>query len=114
MAHDHFESPTDVPTSVHLARMLDRAQGDRVSIAWLIEQLGRRSFGLTFLVMAVIGFLPGASTIIGLLLAWPAVQMLLGHEVAALPRLVARRQVGVDRLARLIRVVGPRLARLER
>ena len=102
-----------VPTSVHLARMLDRAEGARVSIGWLMEQLGRRSFGLTLIVMAVIGFLPGASTFVGLLVAWPAAQMVLGHEVAVLPSLVARRQIGVEGLARVIRLVAPRLAWVE-
>jgi hypothetical protein len=58
--------------------------------------------------------LPGASTIVGLLVAWPAVQMVLGHDVAVLPRLIARRMVGVDRLARLIGIVTPRLAWIER
>ena len=109
-----MSSRTYLPTSVHLAMMLDRAEGARVSIGWLMEQLGRRSFGLTLLVMAVIGFLPGASAIVGLLVAWPAVQMVLGHDVAVLPRLVARKQIGVDRLARVIRIVAPRLAWVER
>lgn len=114
MAADRTESPAHLPTSVHLAGLLDRAEGERVSIGWLMEQLGRRSFGLTLFVMAVIAFLPGVSTLVGLLVAWPAVQMVLGHDKAVLPRLIARRQVGVDRLARLIRFVTPRLARVER
>jgi hypothetical protein len=79
-----------------------------------MEQLGRRSFGLTLIVMAVIGFLPGASTVVGLLIAWPAVQMILGHDTAVLPRLIARRKVDVDRLARVIRILTPRLAWVER
>jgi hypothetical protein len=103
-----------VPTSVQLAEMLDRAEGARVSIAWLIAQLGRRSFGLTLLVMAVIGCLPGLSTLVGLLVAWPAIQMVLGRDMAVLPRLVARREVAVERLAKIIRIVVPRLAWLER
>lgn len=103
-----------VPTSVQLARMLDRAEGARVSIAWLMEQLGQRSFGLTLLLMAVIGFLPGVSTFVGLLVAWPAIQMLLGREMAVLPSLVARREIDVERLARVIRTITPRLARAER
>ena len=47
-------------------------------------------------------------------MAWPAVQMVLGHEVAVLPRLVARRQIEVGRLAPIIRIVAPRLAWVER
>jgi hypothetical protein len=108
------DSPTYVPTSVQLTRMLDRAEGPSVSIGWLVEQLGRRSFGLTLFVMAVIGFVPGASTIVGLLVAWPAVQMVLGHEAAVLPLLIARREIGVERLAPIIRIVAPRLALVER
>ena len=44
----------------------------------------------------------GASTVIGVLIARPAIQMILGHEAAVLPRWIARRRVGVDRLARVI------------
>ena len=94
--------------------MLDRAEGPRVSIGWLVEQLGRRSFGLTLLVMAVVGFVPGASTVVGLLMAWPPIQMVLGHETAVLPRLVARREIEVGRLAPIIGIVAPWLAWLER
>lgn len=94
--------------------MLDQAQEARVSVGWLMEQLGERSFGLTLFVMAVIALLPGASTVIGVLIAWPAIQMILGHEVAVLPRWVARRRVGVDRLARVIGLIVPRLRWVER
>lgn len=94
--------------------MLDRAQEPRVPIAWLQEQLGRRSFGLTFFVMGMVALLPGASTLVGILLAWPAVQLVLGHEVTALPPFIARRKVGVDRVARAIRILTPRLEWLER
>jgi hypothetical protein len=103
-----------VPTSVYLSTMLDRAEGTCASIGWLMEQLGRRSFGLTLLVMGVIALIPGASTVMGVLVAWPAVQMMLGQEVGVLPRLIARRKIGVARLARVIRMVTPRLAWVER
>jgi hypothetical protein len=32
----------------------------------------------------------------GVLIAWPAVQMILGHDAAVLPRFVGRRQIGVE------------------
>lgn len=107
-------SSSVVPTSVHLSRMLDRAAEPRVSVNWLMEQLGERSFGLTLFTMAVIAFIPGASVVMGVLIAWPAVQMMLGHDAAVLPRLIARKRVGVDRLARLIGIVAPRLKWVER
>ena len=94
--------------------MLNRAEEPRVSVGWLMQQLGERSFGLTLFMMAVIAFIPGASTVMGVLIAWPAVQMMLGHDVAALPRLIARKQIGVERLARIIGIVIPRLEWVER
>jgi len=94
--------------------MLDRAERPCVSVGWLIAELGERSFGLTLLVMAIIALLPGASTIVGLLIAWPAIQLILGHHTAALPRVMARREVDVERLTRVIDVVVPRLAWVER
>lgn len=107
-------SPLPLPASVHLARLLDRAEEARVPVGWLIDQLGDRSFGLTLFAMAVLALLPGASTIMGVLIAWPAVQLLLGHDVAVLPAVVARRRIGVARLARVIAVVTPRLQWVER
>ena len=107
-------SSLPVPTSVYLSRMLDRAQAARVPVGWLMDELGERSFGLTLLVMAVIALLPGASAIVGLLIAWPAIQLMLGHEAAALPRAMARREVAVARLERVIAAIIPRLAWVER
>jgi hypothetical protein len=43
--------------------MLNQAQESRVSVRWLMEQLGERSFGLTLFMMAVIAFIAGASTV---------------------------------------------------
>jgi hypothetical protein len=94
--------------------MLDRAPEPRVPIAWLMAQLGRRSFGLTFLVMGMVALVPGASTFVGVLLAWPAVQLGLGHDATALPRFIARRTVGADRLTHVIRLLIPWLVWLER
>jgi hypothetical protein len=114
VAQDRVDFSSFVPTSVHLSRMLDHAEEPRVSVGWLMERLGERSFGLTLFLMAVLALLPGASTVMGVLVAWPAIQMILGHDAAALPRLVARKQVGVEKLARLVAMVAPRLKWVER
>ncbi len=94
--------------------MLDRAEDARVPVSWLLGELGERSFGLTLLGMAVIALVPGASTFMGLLIAWPSIQLVLGHQTVVLPQLVARREIAVDRLARIVAVVAPRLAWVER
>ena len=114
MSPERCESPTPAPTSVQLSRMLDRVKGARVSIKWLLGELGERSFGLTLLILAVIALLPGASTPAGVLIAWPAVQLVLGHETVVLPRLMARREVDGARLARAITALLPRLTWAER
>jgi hypothetical protein len=106
--------PPYVPTSDHLAGLLDAAEGSEVTVGWLIEQLGARSFGLTLFIMAVIALVPGASTVVGVLIAWPAIQMILGHRVPVLPGLFMRRKISVDRLARAVRFAVPRLRWLER
>lgn len=106
--------PTYLPSSVHLARLLDGAEGTNVPVGWVIERLGPRSFGLILVVMALLAFLPGMSTFMGVLIAWPAVQMILGHDAATIPRAIARRRLPVERLARAIRFVAPRLAWVER
>lgn len=106
--------PSYVPTSVHLATLLEKAESDKVTVGWLIGQLGARSFGLTLFIMAVIALVPGASTIVGVLIAWPAIQMILGHRVPVLPGMFTRRKISVARLDRAIRFAVPRLRWLER
>jgi hypothetical protein len=101
------------PTSIELFRMLERAEGTFVPVVWLMEQLGPRSFGFTFFVMGLVALLPGASIFIGVMLAWPALQLMTGQDAARLPRIVGKRTVEVERLVRVIGIVAPRLARLE-
>jgi hypothetical protein len=109
-----YTPPPYTPTSVELSRLLERADAARVPVVWLLAELGPRSFGLTFFVMGMVALVPGASTVVGVLLAWPAIQLLLGHQAAELPRLIGRRTVPVARLARVIALLVPRLVRLER
>lgn len=62
-----------VPTSRVLDRLLDDAPPDEVTLAWIMEQPEQRSFGILMLVMALVGLVHGASTVIGALLVLPAV-----------------------------------------
>lgn len=114
MTHEQATSPHLVPTSVHLSKLLERAESARVSIGWLLSELGGRSFGLTLLLMAIIALVPGTSAVVGVLIAWPAIQLVLGHDMAVLPRVIVSRKVGVDRLARVIAAVVPWLAWVEK
>ncbi len=102
------------PISVQLSKILSLAEGTQVSIGWLMEQLGPRSFGLTFFVMGLVGLVPGLSTVVGALVAWPALQMVRGREVASLPGVVRRRTIEVEKLARVSQAASARLAWSER
>ncbi len=107
-------SQFNVPISVQLARIVSLAEGTHVSIGWLMEQLGPRSFGLTFFVMGLVGLVPGLSTFVGALVAWPALQMVRGREVASLPAIVRRRTIRVEKFVRISRAASSRLAWIER
>jgi hypothetical protein len=108
------ESASRVPTSVILKRLLDDAPDTYVTLTWLIDTLRTRSFGILLLIMAVVGLIPGASVFIGILIAFPAVQMLVGRSAPVLPRFIAGRRISTPRLVRLLNRVVPLLARMER
>ena len=82
-------------------RLLDDAPPDRVSLAWLIGRLGKRSFGLLMLIVAFLGLAPAIAMLAMLLLPFPAIQMVMGHERPSLPQFLARRSISTQRLSRL-------------
>jgi hypothetical protein len=94
-------------------RLLDEAPADRVSLAWLISRLGKRSFGLLMLIVAFLGLAPAVAMLAMLLLPFPAIQMVLGHERPSLPRFLAVRSIPTQRLARLAVRSIPLLKRIE-
>ena len=103
-----------IPTSVVLGELLTGSTSNEVTLAWLIGSLRERSFGLVMLLMALVGLVPGASTFIGALLAFPAIQMILAHDRPGIPRFIAARRIPTARLARLLRRIVPVLQRVER
>jgi hypothetical protein len=102
-----------VPTSVVLMRLLDDAPTDRVSLAWLISRLGERSFGLLVLIVAFLGLAPAVAMLAMLLLPFPAIQMILGHEGPSLPNFFSMRSIPTRHLSRLAVWSIPLLRRLE-
>jgi len=102
-----------VPTSVVLMRLLDDAPTDRVNLAWLIGRLGERSFGLLMLIVAFLGLAPAVAMLAMLLLPFPAIQMVLGHERPSLPHFLAMRSIPKQRLSRLAVRSIPLLRRME-
>jgi hypothetical protein len=96
-----------------LEELFRDAPPDYVTIAWLIGSLHKRSFGLVMLLIALVGLVPGVSVFIGILLGFPALQMILGQESPSLPRFIALRRIPTPKIARLVHRTIPLLKRLE-
>jgi hypothetical protein len=102
------------PTSVVLDGLLGDDAPDRVTLGWLMGRLGDRSFGIVLLLLALLGLLPGVSALAGVLLAVPAVQMILARPGPVFPRRISARPFEARRLARVVRRVVPVLRLMER
>ena len=104
---------TKTPTSVLLEGILRDLPDTTVTPDWLLRQLGERSFGLLLLVLGILGLVPGASILAGLLMMVPAWQMLAGHARPSFPASIGRRRIAAPRLGTLLRRLLPALRRLE-
>lgn len=82
-----------VPTSAIIRDLLKDAPQERVTLEWLLGNLGERSFGILLLFLGMIGLLPAAGTFTALLLFVPAVQMVLGRPAPVLPDFVGKRRL---------------------
>ncbi|GIL02712.1 MAG: hypothetical protein BroJett030_26110 [Alphaproteobacteria bacterium] len=103
-----------VPTSDLLERLLGEAPADVVSLGWLVERLGPRSFGLVLLLLGLLALLPAINIAAGLLLVIPATQMIRGRPTPRFPDRIAARGLPTRRLAILIRRALPTLRLMER
>jgi hypothetical protein len=65
------------------------------------------------LLMALLGLVPGASGIVGILLAFPALQMMLAHNAPVLPRLIVERRLPAAKVRRIGNRIIPLLRRME-
>jgi hypothetical protein len=102
------------PTSIIVANLLRDAPSEHVTLEWIVDRLGERSFGIVMLLIALIGLVPVVSWFAGLLVAVPAVQMIIAHQGPVLPNIIARRRIPTPRLVRLIERTVPVLRRIER
>jgi hypothetical protein len=77
------------------------------------SRLQKRSFGLVMLLLALVGLLPAAGIFIGILLAFPAVQMILGRETPTLPHFLSTRRIATRHIAWLATRTIPLVRRME-
>ena len=111
--------PATVPRTSGL--LLDFARGftgERVRLRDLRQQLGTRSFGFLLLLFALPNaipiVIPGLATLTGILLAFIALQMMLGLPTLYLPRWLDERSIARDDFRRLVTRSLPWLQRVER
>jgi len=90
--------------------------GDSVSVGELIDRLDSRAHGVLLLVLALpmcIPNIPGISTIFGILMMAPALQLVLGSHRLWVPRRVREWRVDCNVLRQTLRVATPPLKRIE-
>lgn len=93
------------------------AEHDRVTVGWLVGRLGTRAFGVIILLMAlpnVIPQIPGMSTVFGLLIMLPAVQLALGLGQMWLPSYLAELTMPSSRVAAMLVLAIPWVEKMER
>ncbi|WP_439140322.1 exopolysaccharide biosynthesis protein [Roseicyclus sp.] len=110
--------PFDAPITIaqQLDHLVAEAEGDTVTLAWVLDHLHDRAFGLFLLVLALpccIPFLYGVPQIVALPLLFIAAQMVLGRSAPWLPRKLGNRRVATASLAALARRADPWLKRIE-
>jgi hypothetical protein len=103
-----------IPASVVLQRLHDEVPADHFTLAWLTNNLHKRSFGIIMLLIALVAIAPGLSIIAGLLLMIPAVQMIAGKAAPIFPRRIAVRSLPTRHLAAVVQRSIPLLRFLEK
>lgn len=105
-------------TSELLSDLRNAFQGDdAITVRDVLNKLDRRGFGLLLLLLALpncIPNIPGISTIFGILLLAPGLQMIFGAGTVWLPKRLANMEVKPDMVRRAIDASLPRLRSLEK
>jgi hypothetical protein len=84
---------SEVHTSDLVARLIKEAPEAKVDLDWLLHHLRHRSFGLLLLILALAIPIPGLGIISSFLIAFPAVEMMLGRHRPKLPHFLVKRAV---------------------
>lgn len=108
MALFAYENEDNPPASLVLERLLTVLPSDRVSLGWFHDELREHSFEMIAFIMALIGVLPGASVMIGLLMVVPAMGMMFSSGVR-LPSIMAQRSISARQARFVIRRAIPLL-----
>ncbi|MEQ8709040.1 MAG: exopolysaccharide biosynthesis protein [Rhodospirillales bacterium] len=106
--------PSTELTSALIRRVVAGLNEKDVSVGYFLIQFRRRSFGGIFLILSALGLIPGISTIAGITMIIPAVQLTLGFRAPLLPRFIRRRRLDVVLIRKLADKVIPWIEGIER
>jgi len=104
------------PASALLDDLVETFPGDKVSVGDLIDRLDARAHGMLLLVLALpmcVPNVPGISTVFGILMLAPAIQLVFGSRRLWVPRRVRLWEVEGDALRRTLQLAAPPLKRIE-
>lgn len=105
-----------IPASHIIDELADGLDGDRVSVGDLLARLEGRGIGLLLVILALpicIPNVPGISTVFGLLLLPPSVQMLLHHKALWMPGFVKRWDFKGDDFRKVLKACAVALRKVE-
>jgi hypothetical protein len=120
-----MDSPVSVPppkpegparASDLLVELLDAFPNESVTVGEVLERLEGRAFGLLLLLLALpncVPNIPGLSTIFGVMMIAPAVQLILGRGALWLPKRVRAWSFSRDILGSTIKAAVPLLRKVE-
>lgn len=106
----------EMPISRRLSRLAEDAEGDTVTLDWILAELHERAFGLFLLVLALpccIPFLYGIPQVVALPLMFVSAQIFLGRRSPWLPARLGAREVSKVGLQSLADRAKPWLERIE-
>lgn len=107
-----------VPASRLLLEFANHQENERIALGDLLAWLDDRAFGILMLVLAFPNIFPnpilGLSGMLGVPLAFVAMQLAVGRHRPWLPRAVLERSVARTALLQAVRRLTPALARIER
>ncbi len=102
--------------SALLDDLIEAFPGEKTTVGALVDQLDSRAHGVLLLVLALpmcIPNVPGISTIFGILMLAPAMQLVLGSRRLWLPQRARGWEVDCNALRRTLRATIPTLKRVE-
>lgn len=111
--HEQAVTLDEIKTSNLLSSVLNNVAGETIYLGELITKFDRRSYGGIYLLLALLCLVPGISVFAGIVMIFPATQMVLGFSSPKFPTFIRDRQVSVHALQKWTAKSMPLMRRFE-